>query len=123
MTPRLKPRVDKTPMSGLTLSHVARPTAAPQDRYFTPKTPGQSFDRIVRNEEVTGSNPVSSTESPRQGRATLLRGVSNALAGDSPAPQRFHSPAGDSNHEHLSKRGAPRVDPNVLGKPEVGPVS
>ena len=31
MTPRLKPRVDKTPMSGLTLSHVARPTAAPQD--------------------------------------------------------------------------------------------
>jgi hypothetical protein len=60
------------------------------------------FDLIFRNDEVTGSNPVSSTESPGQGRATLLRGVSNGLAGDSWAPQRLHSPAGDSSHEHLS---------------------
>jgi hypothetical protein len=61
MTPRLKPRVDKTPTSGLTLSHVARPTAAPQDSQMRLKPLVRAFCAIFRNEEVAGSNPASST--------------------------------------------------------------
>ena len=127
----VRDRVDPS-MSSLTMSHTVMvlrclTSLVPQPRHRTVNGChfpwSERFEHIFRNEEVTGSNPVTSTESPGQGRATLLHGVSHALAGDPPAPQRFHSPAGDSNHEHLSKRGAPRVDPHVLAKSEVGPVS
>jgi len=53
--------------SNLTISHVARPTDAPQVSHLVLFPPwSQSFDRIFRNEGVTGSNPPSSTESPGQ---------------------------------------------------------
>jgi hypothetical protein len=58
-------------MSSGTTSHHARPTTAPRPPHKTimrrcfPWSGG--FDCIFRNEGVTGSNPVSSTECPGQG--------------------------------------------------------
>lgn len=46
---------------------MARSTAAPQERSLRPFALVQAFDRIFRNEGVTGSNPVSSTKQPSQG--------------------------------------------------------
>jgi hypothetical protein len=50
----------------LTTFHEARATAAPQDPQMSLNPWSGRFDCIFRNEEVTGSNPVSSTERPFQ---------------------------------------------------------
>ena len=45
------------------MHHVARPTAASTKPGTGGRFPwSERFDRIFRNEEVTGSNPVSSTK-------------------------------------------------------------
>ncbi len=50
----------------LTQSHGACATAAPQAARVGLKGWSERFGRIFRNQGVTGSNPVSSTEHPGQ---------------------------------------------------------
>ena len=72
------------------MSHIARPTAAPQTRQIGRFPWSERFDCIFRNEEVAGSNPASSTECPVQSdlwSATSLAGFAILL---SDVPQALH---------------------------------
>ena len=53
--------------SRLTTAHEARSTAAPYNLKWNSFPWSEGFDRMFRNEGITGSNPVSSTNRPGQG--------------------------------------------------------